>query len=189
MSARLIVILSSEYRRDFIRGNITYYIIIVKRIRCYKAVEDDIIIVFLKEKEISKSIADNLTAYFGQPDAISPWLSFHHTEYYRREMGGPLVRRLFAFGNLILQDRLPGIKLLTNRIEKDFMVDGKRRVNIDPGYLLAERFVLATGKNYTHRIYLRDGIYADLTLTYQGGKFVRLIGHIRITARKEYLLF
>ena len=129
---------------------------------------------FLKEREISKSIADNLSACFGQPDAISPWLSFHHTDYYRQEMGEPLARRLFAFGALIEQDRLPDIKLLTNSIEEDFMVAGKRRVNIDPGYLLAERFVLATGKNYTHRIYLRDGIYADLTLTYHGGKFCPL---------------
>jgi hypothetical protein len=129
---------------------------------------------FLKEKEIVKSVAEKLAANFGQPDAVSPWLSFHHTDYYHREMGGPLARRLFAFDDLIAQDRLADIKLLTNRIEDDFMVDGKRRVNIDPGYLLAERFVLATGKNYAHRIYLRDGIYADLTLTYHDGKFCPL---------------
>lgn len=130
--------------------------------------------VFVKEREIITRVADNLSACFGQPDAISPWLSFHHTDYYSKEMGAPLARRLFAFGALIEQDRLPDIKLLTNSIEKDFMVAGKRRVNIDPGYLLAERFVLATGKNYAHRIYLRDGIYADLTLTYHDGKFCPL---------------
>lgn len=129
---------------------------------------------FLKEREIIKSVAEDLAAYFGQPDGVSPWLSFHHTDYYDREMGRPLSRRLFSFADLIGQDRLADIKLLTNRIEQDFMVGGNRRVNIDPGYLLAERFVLATGKNYAHRIYLRDGIYADLTLTYHGGKFFPL---------------
>jgi hypothetical protein len=126
---------------------------------------------FLKERELITRVADKLAANFGQPDVVGPWLSFHYTDYYNREMGGPLVRRLFAFGDLIEQDRLADIKLLTNRIEEDFIVGGKRRVNIDPGYLLAERFVLATGKNYAHRIYLRDGIYADLTLTYHGGRF------------------
>ena len=51
------------------------------------------------------------------------------------------------------------------------MQDGKRSVNIDPGYLLYERFVLATGKNYSHRIYVGQGIYADLTLIFQKGAY------------------
>jgi hypothetical protein len=129
---------------------------------------------FLKERELITGVAESLAAYFGQSDVVSPWLSFHHTDYYDREMGQPLSRRFFSFADLIEQDRLADIKLLTNRIEQDFMVGGNRRVNIDPGYLLAERFVLASGKNYAHRIYLRDGIYADLTLTYHGGKFCPL---------------
>ena len=66
---------------------------------------------------------------------------------------------------------LPDIKLRTNEIELGLSREGKRRVNIDPGLLSQERFVLATGKNFTHRIYLRDGIYADLTLIYQNGAY------------------
>jgi hypothetical protein len=69
------------------------------------------------------------------------------------------------------QEGLPDVKLMTNGLEDEFATDGKRLVNIDPGYLLAERFVLATGKNYTHRMYLRAGIYGDLTLVYQKGGF------------------
>ncbi len=126
---------------------------------------------FLNDKVIISKVTESLVAYCGQPDAISPWLSFHHTDYYTPEMGQPLFRRLFAFGDLIEQESLSDIKLFTNKLERDFMSRGKRRVNIDPGYLLAERFVLATGKNYTHRIYLRDGIYADLTLIYNKGSF------------------
>lgn len=126
---------------------------------------------FTKEKELVGKVAVHLVECFGQPDAISSWLSFHHTDYYTPEMGRPLLRRLFAFGDLIEQERLADIKLLTNSLETDFMTNGKRSINIDPGYLLAERFVLATGKNYTHRIYLRNGIYADLTLIYYKGKF------------------
>ena len=49
--------------------------------------------------------------------------------------------------------------------------DGRRTVNIDPGYICLERLVLATGKNYTHRIYLSRGIYADLTLVFHRQSF------------------
>jgi len=64
--------------------------------------------------------------------------------------------------------------LATNRLEGEYAKDGRRRVNIDPGYLLLERLVLASGKNFSHRIYLDNGIYADLTLIYQHGGFQKL---------------
>jgi hypothetical protein len=86
-------------------------------------------------------------------------------------MGAPLFRRLFAFEKLIQQSTLAQIKVRTNQIEQHYGRDGKRSVNIDPGYLLQERFVLASGKNYSHRIYLSEGIYADLTLIYHQGRF------------------
>ena len=63
---------------------------------------------------------------------------------------------------------------MTNALETEFSVDQKRRVNIDPGYLVLERFVLATGKNFAHRIYLGRSIYADLTLVYRRGGFQTL---------------
>ncbi|HSO66345.1 MAG TPA: DUF4416 family protein, partial [Desulfatirhabdiaceae bacterium] len=67
-----------------------------------------------------------------------------------------------------------GIKILTNTIESDMSEHDRRTVNIDPGYLLRERFVLATGKNYAHRIHIGNGVYADLTLLYQNGGFQTL---------------
>jgi len=66
---------------------------------------------------------------------------------------------------------LPDVKLLANDVEHRFSVRGKRRVNIDPGYISQAHLILATGKGYTHRPYLRDGIYADLTLMYRGKTF------------------
>lgn len=124
-----------------------------------------------RNKDIVGGVALKLSEAFGPPDAISSWLPFEHTDYYAPEMGAPLFRRLIAFSELIRQDGLDGIKLFTNELERQFSRQGRRVVNIDPGYLLAERFVLATGKNYTHRIYLRKGIYADLTLIYRKGRF------------------
>ena len=74
---------------------------------------------------------------------------FDYTDYYTREMGAPLYRRTVAFKDLIDQKQLPDIKHLTNALESDYAAAGGRVVNIDPGYLLLERFVLATGKNFS----------------------------------------
>jgi hypothetical protein len=62
-------------------------------------------------------------------------------------------------------------KVFTNRLEERFSLGGRRPVNLDPGYVAKERLVLATGKNYTHRLYLEHGIYGDLTLLYSRGGF------------------
>jgi hypothetical protein len=98
---------------------------------------------------------------------VSAVLPFDHTDYYHQEMGQPLVRRLASFDRLIRQEELARVKVQTNYLEAELREEGNRTVNLDPGYLLAERLVLASGKNYAHRIYLGEGIFADLTLIYQ----------------------
>jgi len=87
------------------------------------------------------------------------------------EMGSPLVRRFASFEALVKPEALPEVKLFANGIEDHLSSQGKRRVNIDPGYLTEFHLILATGKGYAHRPYLRDGIYADLTLVYRDGTF------------------
>ncbi|MFH1077338.1 MAG: DUF4416 family protein [Pseudomonadota bacterium] len=133
-----------------------------------------VISVFLKNKDLMGIIAERLATEFGALDVVSPWYLFSHTDYYASELGSPLYRRLLAFCRLVEQDQLPDVKLFTNTLEQEFSEQGKRRVNIDPGHLVAERFVLATGKNYSHRVYLRDGIYADLTFIYRKSAYQRL---------------
>lgn len=103
---------------------------------------------------------------FGSVDMISQWLRFAYTDYYCKEMGAPLYRKVFAFKKLIEQQNLSLIKEKTNIMEADFTVNGNRTVNMDPGYLVSSRFILATGKEYSHRIYIGNRIYADLTLMY-----------------------
>ena len=130
--------------------------------------------VFTADRSLIHAVADQLAHRFGRPDMVSPWLAFDETDYYTREMGGPLARRLFAFDRLVDPVDLVEIKVAANALEALFSRDGRRRVNIDPGYLARSRFVLATGKDHTHRIYLSRGIYADLTLIYTAGAFQRL---------------
>jgi len=129
---------------------------------------------FMKDRTLFEPAAVELADGLGSVDIISSWMPFDYTTYYEPEMGTPLFRRLLTFKRLIRQDQLPDIKLTTNRLEQSFAENGRRRVNIDPGYLLYERFVLATGKNFSHRIYIGSRIYADLTLVYQRGRFQKL---------------
>jgi hypothetical protein len=133
-----------------------------------------IIGLIMQDRALIEQLTAALCASYGSLDMVSAWMPFNYTTYYEREMGANLVRRMLVFKDLIEQEDLPAIKLTTNRLEDRYAKEGRRRVNIDPGYLLLERLVLASGKNFSHRIYLENGIYADLTLVYQHGGFQKL---------------
>ena len=124
--------------------------------------------------ELLDKTVSELSALYGQADFVSEQMSFDYTDYYKPEMGAALVRRFLSMEKLILPEALPDIKLATNEIEEKSAVGGRRQINIDPGYLAKAQLILATGKGFAHRPYLRDGIYADLTLVYQGKKFCAL---------------
>ena len=117
-------------------------------------------------ERINRTLSE-LAAHYGVLDFVSPLLQFNYTDYYSAEMGKVLLRRFASFNRLIRQEDLASIKAQTNALEHEQTEEGNRLVNIDPGYLIAERLVLASGKNYGHRVYLTKGIYADLTLIYR----------------------
>jgi hypothetical protein len=130
-----------------------------------------VVSLILSREDLAPSIIKRLSDYFGPPDLVGPYWPFNLTEYYYPEMGTPLGRVLAAFLHLGDPGRLADWKVFTNRVEAGFSLGGRRLVNLDPGYVARERLVLATGKNYTHRLYLDHGIYGDLTLIFGGGKF------------------
>ncbi len=118
---------------------------------------------------------EELRLLFGEIDFMSERFPFHFTDYYAQEMGVSLFRHFVTFKDLIPIPRLSEIKLTTNDLEETLAApDGRRRINIDPGYLCLQHVILATTKGYTHRPYLRDGIYADLTLIYRNKSFLPL---------------
>jgi hypothetical protein len=120
-------------------------------------------------------LLDDLQDHFGPLAYQSDLLQFDYTTYYDAELGTPISRRILAFERLAPQDFLVQTKLLTNELEQRLTLeDGRRLCNLDPGLLCLERLVLGTGKNYTHRIYLADGIWADLTLIHQHGQWKTL---------------
>lgn len=129
---------------------------------------------FAQDAVLINETINELSLAYGEPDFISVVLPFDYTDYYGGEMGENLVRRFLSMEKLIRPEKLPDIKRMTNAIEEKSAANLQRKINIDPGYISKAHLILATGKSYTHRPYLRDGIYADLTLVYQGGKFCAL---------------
>jgi len=144
---------------------------------------------FSPEKDIVDRVIDRLAEQYGPIEQTSPDMFFDRTRYYAREMGWPLHRRFISFEELILPETLVDVKLNTNAMENAFLVDGKRRINIDPGMISAERLILATGKNYIHRVYLSNGIYADLTLLFKRGGFQPLEWTYRDYAEPDMIRF
>lgn len=103
---------------------------------------------------------------------VSRWA---FTDYYASEMGSGLLRKFIFFERLCDPGALAGIKNFTNRLEQQTAISAtvgmKRRINLDPGYLTEAKVVLATTKDFSHRIYIGDNIYAEVTLRYRAGSF------------------
>lgn len=101
-------------------------------------------------------------------------IPFDFTGYYEAEMGAGLLRQWVGFEALVSPGQLAAVKTGTNALEAEGAPGDKRSVNLDPGYLALSKIVLASTKDFSHRIYLSDGIYAEITLLYKGGKFTAL---------------
>ncbi len=108
---------------------------------------------------------------FGGLDFESSELAFDFTGYYDKEFGKCLKRKFISFKRLIPAEKLSSIKLFTNSLEKKLSVKGLRGINIDPGYLDMAKLVLASTKDFRHRIYIGRGMFAEITLYFQGKSF------------------
>lgn len=127
---------------------------------------------FLFTPGFEADIFKELSSEIGDVIIRSDRIPFAHTTYYNDEMGTGLVRQWCAFAKLVVPDILVRLKNRTNEIEKQYLSEkGGRKVNIDPGLLSLSNFILASTKNYSHRVYLDGGIYAEVTLIYKGNRF------------------
>ena len=115
-----------------------------------------------------------LCAEYGPTDHRSETLRWDVTNYYRDEMGSGILRKFIFFERLVDPGMLSSVKLLTNSIEARFSVTSgttvRRRINLDPGYVTEAKVVLASTKDFSHRVYQGDGIYAEVTLHYSTRK-------------------
>jgi hypothetical protein len=108
---------------------------------------------------------------FGNILLETPSLPWTHSEYYAEEIGEPLYRNFIFFDTVIDTSLLPDAKVRIMDIENDFSKDRKRQINLDPGYLSLAKVVLASRKNYSHRIYLGKLVFAELELIFKEGAF------------------
>lgn len=142
--------------------------------RAQKPQKVKLIIGLIAKREYLAPVISVLNRKFGGIDFKSDVFEFKYTDYYFKEMGEPLYRQFIAFEKLISPSELWKIKVYTNKLEMKFSKDGKRQANIDPGCLNFSRLILASAKDFSHRIYLNKGIYAEITLIYRDGEYQTL---------------
>jgi len=139
-----------------------------------------IISMFTSEKNLFGLYKEELIKRFGEVDIESNIQPFDFTDYYENEFGKKLIQKLFSFSNLVRQDELAEIKIITNKLENKNidknitknLTHHKRRINLDPGYITLNKYILASTKNGPSRIYLNQGIYAEITLRFINKSFV-----------------
>lgn len=124
-----------------------------------------------RDADIDEQARKLMTAAWGPVLAESETFDFTHTDYYEKEMGGGLKRKFIAFSELINPVELPEIKIASNRMEEELSAAGKRRINIDPGYLDMAKLVLASTKDFSHRLFLGGNIFGEVTLRFIKGRF------------------
>jgi hypothetical protein len=134
-----------------------------------------VIAVFSRHPEVLAWARQRLEEVFGPVARMSQLYDFNQTAYYEATMGPGLRKQFLVFHNLLAADCLPEVKLRTNAMEAELTRAERypeaRPLNLDPGILALGKFLLATSKDQAHRIYLRDGIYAEVTLRFQAGVF------------------
>lgn len=139
-----------------------------------------IISMITSEECLFAQYKDILINKFGDVDMKSNAQPFNFTDYYEKEFGKKLIQILFSFSILIKQNELVEIKKITNDLESNFVREDikkntpcqKRKINLDPGYISLNKYILASTKNGPSRIYLGEGIYAEITLRFINKSFV-----------------
>jgi hypothetical protein len=111
-------------------------------------------------------------AEIGAIDFYSDKLRFDDfTDYYRPEMGGELLRFWAAFDAYHPVEKLVDFKLLALELENAYSTGDNRSINIDPGYMTEAKVILASFKDFSHRIYLSRSVFADMQLIYRDGRW------------------
>lgn len=134
-----------------------------------------VVALFSRHAEVLAWARTRLETLYGPIGLHGEPFVFDQTSYYASSMGSDLRKQLLAFASLVAPERLADIKQQTNALESELAAAGQyleaRPLNLDPGLLVLGKFMLATTKDQAHRVYLRDGIFAEVTLHYRAGAF------------------
>jgi len=131
-----------------------------------------ILAAFSRHEAALRWAGDRAIEAFGPVALRSEVFAFTETDYYRAAMGPDLLKTFFCFERPFDPAGLPAVKLRTNEWEEEYARESghaeQRPLNLDPGYLTLAKLVLASTKDHSHRLYLGEGIYGEVTLHYQG---------------------
>jgi Domain of unknown function (DUF4416) len=134
--------------------------------------------VLVSHTKLLPDIEQRLSELYGPIDHRSPVIPFDFTDYYTPEMGDIIDRVFFSFERLIEADQLPEIKRQTNQFEDELApllrtssTSVKRPVNLDPGYIEQAKVILASTKNFYHRIYLGGGVFGEVTMHFKNNTY------------------
>jgi len=118
---------------------------------------------------------EQLRLTYGPISLVSPDFPFHHTKYYDATMGTGLIKRFLVFDSIVPADCLPEVKRHAIVLEQALATTGRhtewRPLNLDPGLIQLGKFLLASTKDQAHRVYLKDDIFAEVTLRFEAGAF------------------
>lgn len=123
--------------------------------------------ILYSDKKILSKAVEKIKHKFGEILKEGETYDFEFTDYYQDEFGKNLKKKLIVFKEEIKRENLAGIKVFTNKLEKEFSKSNKRTVNLDPGYFTLNSLVLASTKERPHRIYLGKGIFAEITFVFK----------------------
>jgi len=137
-----------------------------------------IIAVMAADQKCLSTALDAIVAEFGTTDLVSDVWPFDQTDYYKEQTGPHILKQFVSADKLIDPGKLAQIKHRTNQIEQKQAellhssgVVWPRPINLDPGIIEPSKLILASTKNYSHRIYIGQGMYAEVTLTFHKGKW------------------
>lgn len=127
--------------------------------------------ILTNDESIENLVRKDLERIFGPIDSILSGTEFKHTKYYEEELGEGLRRSFFAFKKLAAVKDAYRAKITSGKVEDKYRHKGKRRANIDPGYITPAKLVLFSTKDYSHRIFIARRIYAEVTLKYENHSY------------------
>jgi len=136
--------------------------------------KDDVILVaglLASGAQAMEELIGELETLWGPVAHKSGLLDFDFTDYYEREMGAHLTRQFISFEKPVRPETLKEAKITSNELEARLSVEGKRRVNVDPGHLDLSKLIVASTKDATYRVYLDGGLYAQSMLYYEKGSY------------------
>ena len=137
-----------------------------------------IIGILAANEDCLRAAIEALTSEFGKADLVSDVWPFDQTDYYKDQTGENILRQFVSIEQLVDPGKLAKIKHRTNKLEQKLAsqpgLDLPRPVNLDPGVIEPSKLILATTKNYAHRIYIGKKMYAEVTLIFDKGHWQSL---------------